>query len=559
MHAPASAGPRRCDVAILGAGPAGLATAIALKRHDPDCSVAVLSRPTPTRARVGETLPPGARSILARLGLWEDFAAAGHRPTHASRAAWGAPEPHENEFIYHPEQHGWLLDRPRFEAQLAAAARQLGCHVFTDLPALDFARSDSPPPTDSAFPQSGASPRCGASPWSGERTRPGCRVGRPAQLSGNDADTTSPAPAPANWLLRATLPDGEPLELHADFLVDASGRAALVAERQGAARIADDRLVACTVCFRNPPAAPAPSATTSSAADSADTLAATAASAAAHAAPHRDPTPLVEAGELGWWFSAPLPDGRHVVTFFTDADLARPLRLRDTAAWSALLAYGAPLTHRRLADAIPDGPVQLRPADSVILDRLTGDDWLAVGDAASTFDPLSSHGIVKALRHAGIAAYAIADHRRGAPLALAKYAALLRREFAEFLDAKRGFYREETRWPDSPFWRRRHARVWLSPEAKLERAAPRPGPTALHLSPAAHARLWHACEGLPASREVLTRFARGDATPADSPAADPTSASAASSTAHDSAAEDALPAILALQHLVEEGALLVHA
>ena len=321
--------------------------------------------------------------------------------------------------------------------------------------------------------------------------------------------------------------------------MDASGRAALVAERQGAARIADDRLVACTVCFRDRPAAPAPSATPSSAADSAP--------AAAQAATYGDPTPLVEAGELGWWFSAPLPDGRHVVTFFTDADLARPLRLRDTAAWSALLAYGAPLTYRRLADAIPDGPGQLRPADSVILDRLTGADWLAVGDAASTFDPLSSHGIVKALRHAGIAAYAIADHRRGAPLALAKYAALLRREFAEFLDAKRGFYREETRWPDSPFWRRRHARVWLSPEAKLERAAPRPGPTALHLSPAAHARLWHACEGLPASREVLTRFACGDALPADS------------STAHDSAAEDALPAILALQHLVEEGALLVHA
>jgi flavin-dependent dehydrogenase len=37
------------------------------------------------------------------------------------------------------------------------------------------------------------------------------------------------------------------------------------------------------------------------------------------------------------------------------------------------------------------------------------DSWLAVGDAASTFDLLSSRGIVKALRSGVCPLYAIAD------------------------------------------------------------------------------------------------------------------------------------------------------
>jgi flavin-dependent dehydrogenase len=44
---------------------------------------------------------------------------------------------------------------------------------------------------------------------------------------------------------------------------------------------------------------------------------------------------------------------------------------------------------------------------------VAGDSWLAVGDAASTFDPLSSQGIVKVLRSGVCASYAIADPLTG--------------------------------------------------------------------------------------------------------------------------------------------------
>jgi 2-polyprenyl-6-methoxyphenol hydroxylase-like FAD-dependent oxidoreductase len=448
----------RFDVVILGGGPAGFATAIALKRQDPACSVAVVARPPGPKEKIGETLPPGARSVLAALGLWETFVADGHQATYGSRAAWGGPEPFENDFFLHPEQRGWLLDRPRFDARLAAAARDAGCLVFPDAHFVE------------------------------------------CEAAGHSR---------SGWRIHASLPGAPDLELTARFVVDATGRSALVAERQGAARIADDRLVAITGLFH----------------DAAGVFA-------------EDGSPLVETCDAGWWYSAALPGRRGVATFFTDADLARELRVREPAGWDALLAR-SPHTRRRLAAAQADGLVHLRPADSVILDRLAGANaaagWLAVGDAASTFDPLSSHGIVKAMRQATFAAYAILDHLRGVPIALEKYAALLRHEFAEFLTAKREFYREETRWAASPFWRRRQGLVWLSPDMQLERAASRPAASALHLSPSGHARLWQACDRRRSSREVVACFATG----AETGAADITG----------------LQVILALQHLVEEGAL----
>ena len=493
----------RFDVAILGGGPAGLATAIALKRHAPAHSVAVLARPPAPREKVGETLPPGARAVLASLGLWETFAADGHRTTHASRAAWGSDEPYDNEFILHPDQRGWLLDRPRFDARLVEEARALGVVVWEEAGSFEC-ELIAPSSTDApAWRIRATHPSAAA--WGGMGVPPMFRLrsGGTPDRHGRDARAT--AESPASFPPHSTLT--------ARFLVDATGRAALLAERQGATRIADDRLVAISRVFH----------------DVADTFA-------------KDPSPLVDACEGGWWFSAPLPARRAVATLFTDADLARETRARDDAGWEALLEK-VPHTRRRLLGARFEESPRLRPADSVILDRLAGDDaaggaWLAVGDAASTFDPLSSHGIVKALRQATFAAYAIADHLRGDGAALEKYAAVLRREFADFLSAKRDFYREENRWPFSPFWRRRHGRVWLSPDAELERTAPRPGlPAALHLSPAGQARLWQACDRRRPSQEVVARFAT-EAGPAEAPG---------------------LQVILALQHLVEEGALIRHA
>ena len=94
-------------------------------------------------------------------------------------------------------------------------------------------------------------------------------------------------------------------------------------------------------------------------------------------------------------------------------------------------------------------------APSAYLDRPTGPDWLAVGDAASSFDPLSSQGIYKALADGLKAAEAITAWLDGDTGALDKYAAFVASRFADYRRNRAYFYAVERRWAGSPFWARR--------------------------------------------------------------------------------------------------------
>jgi flavin-dependent dehydrogenase len=105
-----------------------------------------------------------------------------------------------------------------------------------------------------------------------------------------------------------------------------------------------------------------------------------------------------------------------------------------------------------------------------------GADWVAVGDAARTVDPLSGQGVTEACRSAIQAAEALAD--RGDASALralsAGNAAAHRRDVVTGL----GHYRRETRWPRSPFWVRRHQRFRaMSRYASTHRMIDPPGRT----------------------------------------------------------------------------------
>ncbi|MGH9418574.1 MAG: NAD(P)/FAD-dependent oxidoreductase, partial [Thermoanaerobaculia bacterium] len=89
------------------------------------------------------------------------------------------------------------------------------------------------------------------------------------------------------------------------------------------------------------------------------------------------------------------------------------------------------------------------------LDRLTGDGWLAVGDAATALDPLSSQGISKALRAGVRAAKAIREWLDGSAASLESYAGAVAAEYDVYLAARNRYYAMERRWNDAPFWQRR--------------------------------------------------------------------------------------------------------
>lgn len=359
----------RCDVAVLGGGPAGAAAALSLLAEAPSLRVVIVER-SAAGPRVGEALHPGAQALLARLGVWEAFLAGAHAPAWGTAACWGEGEPAANDFLFHPAGRGWHLDRARFDALLLERARQRGARVLVPARVASCGRADG------------------------------------------------------GWELGLEV-DGERRRLAARFAIDATGRRAAFARRQGARLVAADRLVGAVVFSEQ-------------AAGSADTPAVT----------------LVEATAEGWWYSAPLPGGRLVAAFMTDADLAGALR--EPAGWAARLA-DAPHTAARLAGTRALGGPRLVAARSQRLDRAAGPGWAAAGDAASAFDPLSSQGIVKALRSGTWAAWAALDWLRGEPAGVEKLQLLVEQEFAAYLEVRAEVYGAEGRFRDEAFWRRRAA------------------------------------------------------------------------------------------------------
>jgi flavin-dependent dehydrogenase len=210
------------------------------------------------------------------------------------------------------------------------------------------------------------------------------------------------------------------------FIIDTTGRAAILARRQGALRQRCDNQVAFGALF---------------------------------AAAGADQRHLIEPVEPGWFYSGLLPDDRRAVILFTDRDLTR--KLRDPKPWRECLASTRVLSEW-LASARRTTAFIVRAASTCYLDTPIGDGWLAAGDAAFAFDPLSGQGLVKALANAFWAAYAAADLLAGKAEAAAKYRQVVLGEVAPFLEQRREIYQRETRFAAKPFWKRRQERSDLA-------------------------------------------------------------------------------------------------
>ena len=230
------------------------------------------------------------------------------------------------------------------------------------------------------------------------------------------------------WRLTLCGPAGRQ-EVESRFVVDATGRSAAFAVQHGARRLAWDRLIGVFARFKF----------------SANTVPA-------------DPRTLVEAQEDGWWYSALTPDGCMVVAWMSDADLIRARALRVAGNWLNHL-HRSKLTQARVAQGSPELPPRLQAAQSQSLTKTSGPGWLAVGDAASTLDPLSSQGIRKALYTGKLASFVAIDCLTGRPSAQSRYDSLLVRDYHHYNETKTWFYALEKRWPQSPFWSRRQATV----------------------------------------------------------------------------------------------------
>src|SRR6266550_1104902 len=121
---------RSFDVAIVGGGPGGSATAISLLAHTPSLSVILIEATNYDTCRLGETLPPPTRAILDHLDLRDAFCALSSREVFGTTAVWGQPAPLDNDFIYMPANTGWHVDRTALDRMLATEAANRGAALL---------------------------------------------------------------------------------------------------------------------------------------------------------------------------------------------------------------------------------------------------------------------------------------------------------------------------------------------------------------------------------------------------------------------------------------------
>jgi flavin-dependent dehydrogenase len=244
----------------------------------------------------------------------------------------------------------------------------------------------------------------------------------------------------AGW--RATLAGGEHdgNELRTAWLLDATGRRGAVARSAGAIRRRDDALVAHYTRFQAP------------------------------AQTDLDGRTAIEAEPDGWWYTARVPSGERVVALLTDADLIDRAALASAEAFAARLRETRYIRDLLMAHGYkPVGPPRASGAQTAWLDRVCGVGWAAVGDAAISFDPLSSQGILTALFTGLQAGLAVDRALAGDPTAMDEYGRRVSEIDCAYRRHRDACYAAEQRWPDRPFWRRR-VRPRSTPASEHERS-----------------------------------------------------------------------------------------
>lgn len=167
----------------------------------------------------------------------------------------------------------------------------------------------------------------------------------------------------------------------------------------------------------------------------------------------------LEAVDYGWWYAAGLPGERLLVSVASDPRICRRRQLNQPRKWLGHLAHTRHLGARLHGCAFAPDSLAVYSAASSCIEPMHGGDWVAVGDAASAFDPLSSQGIYQAVASGLEAGDAIAEHLAGDSASLARYAAGRSQTYADYLKLRSHLYKLEGRWPESPFWSARQGPV----------------------------------------------------------------------------------------------------
>lgn len=338
----------KCDVAIVGGGPAGSTAAALLRKYNPSLRVVVLEREEFPREHVGESQLPAIGAVLDEMGVWDKVEAANFPIKLGASLTWGRDQESWDLDFYPVEK---FQDEPRpakYVGQRTRTAFQVNRAVYDKI-LLEHAREG------------------------------GAEILQPAAVREVMRE--------GDRVTGLMLDDGRRVESR--HYVDASGTAALFRRAFGLGIEAPRELrnVAFWDYWEN--------------AEWAVQIGVGGTRIQVRSLPY------------GWlWF---IPLGPTT----TSLGLVCPAQWHQQAGRSIEeVYYDAVRSEPSIAEltrhATPSGHVRGTKDWSLLTERLTGENWMLVGEAAGFADPILSAGMTLAHTSAREAAYVILEIERGA-------------------------------------------------------------------------------------------------------------------------------------------------
>ncbi len=221
--------------------------------------------------------------------------------------------------------------------------------------------------------------------------------------------------------------------IYANFVIDASGRQSHFTKSLGIKRVQYDKLISCWLSLPNT---------------------------------ETNTMNTIVADELGWWYSAVLPNNIRILSFQTDADLIDKSTFKKSTSFLALIKK-----NKRMYSLVENKEKSITfhgvvSANSTYLNKAVGKQWVALGDAAISFDPLSSQGMFNAMANAMQLTELLTSFNFINDLDTTKikqfnneYSNQIAQVWKHYLQHKNIFYSAETRWKSAPFWKRRQQKI----------------------------------------------------------------------------------------------------
>jgi flavin-dependent dehydrogenase len=210
-----------------------------------------------------------------------------------------------------------------------------------------------------------------------------------------------------------------PEAIHTSWLIDATGRAAAVTRQFGVERIKHSSQMAA-ICWLHP-----------------------------HPQ-DEDRTTTIKSVANGWWYTSRLPDGSRVLSFHGLPETVASF-VKDPEAYLREANATHLINYNLHASHLLEG-IKARDASVSRATQVHGNNWLAVGDAALSFDPLSSQGIFFALYSGLKAADAIVKTRDRDTNALTQYQQQVNSVFQANQRSRAHFYTAERRFLGEGYW-----------------------------------------------------------------------------------------------------------